>query len=102
MSGSMSKREIMENRFYGRAGNVVLREMAGENFLIVLDTGESKMFNLNGMGLWFWEQFEKPRSKAQLLSAMLDEYEVNEKTAAAEIDRFLAYLQEKELITQST
>ncbi len=92
----------MENKFYIRAENVVLRDMAGEHFLIVLDTGESKMFNLNGMGLWFWEQLEKPRNKTELLAAMLAEYEVTQETAAAEIDRFLAYLQEKELITQST
>ena len=72
--------------------------MAGEHYLIVLDSGESKMFNLNHMGLWFWEQLEKPVTKAELLETMLAEYEVDNQTAAAEIDRFLAYLEERELI----
>ena len=72
--------------------------MAGEHYLIVLDAGESKMFNLNDIGLWFWEQLETPKTKAQLLETMLSEYEVDNKTASAEIDRFLAYLQERDLI----
>jgi len=85
---------------YGRADDVVLRDMAGEHFLIVLDAGESKMFNLNEMGLWFWNQMETPQTKAQLLVTMLAEYEVDFDTSSAEIDRFIAYLQEKALIAQ--
>lgn len=75
--------------------------MAGEHYLIVLDVGESKMFNLNGMGLWFWEKLESSQTKAQLLSAMLDEYDVGQDAATAEIDRFIAYLLERNLITNS-
>ena len=65
--------------------------------LIVLQAGESKMFSLNGMGLWFWQHVERPITKRKLLVAMLAEYEVTEEAAAAEIDRFLAYLEEKKL-----
>lgn len=90
----------MENKRYTRAANVTLRDMAGEHFLIVLDIGESKMFNLNSMGLWFWEQLEAPQTQAGLLSAMLAEYEVEREVAAAEITRFLAYLAERNLIMQ--
>ena len=86
---------------YTRSENIALRAMAGEHYLIVLDTGESKMFNLNGMGLWFWEKLESSQTKAQLLLAMLDEYDVDQDTATAEIDRFIAYLQERNLITKS-
>jgi len=88
----------MTNTTYTRSENIVLRTMAGEHYLIVLDTGESKMFNLNNMGLWFWKQLENAITKAQLLENMLDEYEVDSETAAAEINRFLAYLEERELI----
>lgn len=91
----------MENKYYTHAKNIALRDMAGEHFLIVLDVGESKMFNLNSMGLWFWEQLETPQTKATLLAAMLVEYEVEREVAAAEINRFLAYLAERNLITTS-
>ncbi|MFO7936381.1 MAG: PqqD family protein [Kiritimatiellia bacterium] len=88
----------MNETTYTQSENIALRTMAGEYYLIVLDAGESKMFNLNGLGLWFWRQLEKSVTKAQLLKNMLAEYDVDSGTAAAEIDRFLAYLQERELI----
>ncbi len=91
----------MNQTTFIRSENIALRTMAGEHYLIVLDTGESKMFNLNAMGLWFWAQLETPQTKALLLSAMLAEYDVDHDTATAEIDRFLAYLEERTLITRS-
>jgi hypothetical protein len=91
----------MNHSQFIRAENITLRTMAGEHYLIVLNAGESKMFNLNGMGLWFWEQLENPKTKAELLEKMLEEYEVDSDTAAAEIDRFLAYLEERKLIAHS-
>jgi hypothetical protein len=81
-------------RLYSRADDVVLRSIAGENFLIVQHAGESKMYSLNNMGLWFWEQLERPVTKQELLAAMLAEYEVDEDTASSEIDRFLKHLVE--------
>ena len=83
---------------YSRAKDVELRSIAGEHFLIVLHAGESRMFNLNGMGLWFWMRLERPIGKADLLAAMLHDYEVTEAVATQEIDRFLAYLSDKRLI----
>jgi hypothetical protein len=80
-----------------RAEEIELRSIVGENFLIVLHAGESKMFSLNGMGLWFWRHLERPVSKADLSAVMLAEYDVTEAVAAGEISRFLAYLVEKGL-----
>jgi len=82
---------------YCRENEIELRSIVGEHFLIVLHAGESKMFSLNGMGLWFWRRLEQPVSKQELLAAMLAAYEVTADVAAAEIDRFLAYLVEKGL-----
>ncbi len=82
---------------YCRGEDVVLRSIAGEHFLIVLHAGESKMFSLNGMGLWFWNRLEKPVAKADLVSAMLGEYDVDEETARAEADRFMDFLTSKRL-----
>ena len=82
---------------YCREENIDLRSIVGEHFLIVLHAGESKMFSLNGMGLWFWSQLERSVSKPELLAAMLAAYEVTEDVAVGEIDRFLAYLVEKRL-----
>jgi len=88
----------MDDKQYCQAKDVVLRTIAGENFLIVLHAGESKMFCLNGMALWFWGKMEKPVTKAELLVAMLKEYDVDKVSAESEINRFLRYLSEKSLV----
>ncbi|MDD4101233.1 MAG: PqqD family protein [Kiritimatiellae bacterium] len=87
----------MSGKLYIRADEVVLRSIAGEDFLIVLHAGESKMYSLNGMGLWFWTQLERPVTRQELLAAMLAEYDVAEDVAAAEVERFLEYLVERGL-----
>jgi hypothetical protein len=87
----------MDTERFCRGDEIELRSIVGEHFLIVLHAGESKMFSLNGMGLWFWNQLERPVSKRELLSAMLNTYAVTEVVAAGEVDRFLAYLSEKGL-----
>ena len=91
----------MNDKRFGRADDIELRTIAGEYFLIVLHAGESKMFSVNGMGLWFWQHLVRPVAKAELLGAMLAEYEVDEATARAEIDRFLTDLSEKGLARQT-
>ena len=82
---------------YERMPDVVLREIAGERFLIVLHAGESKMYALNGMGLWFWTQLEQPAAEAELLERMLRDYDAGETEAAQEVRRFLADLERKGL-----
>lgn len=88
----------MDAEQYCRADDVALRNILGEHFLIVLHAGESKMFSLNGMGLWFWQRLQRPSSRAELLSAMTAEYDVGESVALAEIDRFLQDLLTKGLV----
>ncbi len=92
----------LQSARYGRADDVVYRRIAGEDFLIVLHAGESKMFSLNKMGLWFWRNLESPVGKAELLSAMLRDYEVEEPVAAHEIDRFLDEMLAKRLAVTVT
>ena len=77
---------------YARMPNIELRSIAGEHLLIVMHAGEAKMFSLNGMGVWFWEQLAEPLDQATLLERMLAEYDVTAADASAEISRFLAYL----------
>ena len=91
----------MDDTRFTRAKDIELREIVGEHFLIVLHVGESKMFSLNDMGLWFWQQLERPVTKAELLEAMLEEYEVDDETGRTEIDRFLAHLVERGFASSS-
>jgi hypothetical protein len=86
---------------YERASDVVLREIAGERFLIVLHAGESKMFSLNGMGGWFWQQLERPSAPAELVERMLRDYDATEEVASQEVARFLGDLERKGLARRS-
>ena len=92
---------MMDDKRFVRADDVELRAIAGEHFLIVLHAGESKMFSLNGMGLWFWQRLEQPASKDDLLAAMTAEYDVGEPAASSEIDRFLQDLLAKGLVKRA-
>lgn len=83
---------------FSRAEEIELRSILDEHFLIVLHAGESRMFSLNGMGLWFWQRLERPATKDELLTQMVKEYDVSEEIAASEIDRFMAHLLEKKLV----
>ena len=68
----------------------VLREVAGSN--VVIPTGNqldlNMMITLNDTGCFLWRMLEQGASEAELLSAMLAEYQVDEATAKVHIDAF--------------
>ena len=79
----------------------ILREVAGS--FIVVAVGEAvKKFNgivnLNETGAFLWKMLEKGATKEELLKSLLEEYEVDEKTAESDIDGFIAKLQEAKLV----
>ena len=79
----------------------LLRDVAGQH--VVVPTGAAAVdFNgiitLNGTGKFLWEQLQKGASKATLVAALLDSYAVDAKTAADDVDTFLARLVEHELV----
>ena len=78
----------------------LLRQVAGEN--VVLPTGAAMDFNamitLNDTGSTLWKQLEKEADRESLIAALLAEYEVDEATAAAAVDSFVARLKELDLL----
>lgn len=74
----------------------IVRSVAGSN--IVVPTGSARVdFNgimtLNESGMFLWSILEKGAEKADLLKAMLAEYDIDEATASADIDLFLSKLE---------
>ena len=79
----------------------VVRCVAGSN--IVVPTGAATVdFNgimtLNETGMFLWELLEKGAEKEDLLKALLSEYDVDEATALADIEKFLMKLEEAGLV----
>lgn len=73
----------------------MLRKVGEQN--VVVAVGEaSRSFNgiirLNDSGKYLWEKLSQETTEAQLLSDMLNDYNIDEATAKADIERFVAEL----------
>ena len=56
------------------------------------------IINLNETGAFLFEKLQNDCEKADLLKAMLDEYEVSEEKASADIDTFIQKLREADVL----
>ena len=74
----------------------VLREVAGQT--VVLPAGEdldlNMMITLNDTGKFLWSLLENDKEEADLVAALLAEYDVDEKTAVAAVAGFVVKLNE--------
>lgn len=80
---------------------LIKREIAGECFLIpvgrtVYDT--NGLFALTEVGAFLWDRLPEARDAQELLRAVLEEYEVDADTAAADITAFLEKLRSLEIL----
>ena len=70
--------------------NLAYRRIAGEVFIV--DAARAEMHELNGPAALIWEGIAAGKSEARILSAMVSQYEVDEKTAAADMEAFVKEL----------
>ncbi len=79
----------------------ILREVAG-NFIVVAVGGAVKNFNavitLNETGALLWRALEKGAEEKDLLKVILDEYDIDEATAKADVLAFIKKLQGASLL----
>lgn len=79
----------------------IIREVAG-SFVVVAVGSAAKEFggiiNLNETGAFLWKALEKGATAEELVSKLLEEYEVDEATARADVDAFVKKLQENQLV----
>lgn len=74
---------------------VIYRQVVGEHMLIPVGDvpGEQNgLFALTETGAFIWEQIEKGLNEAEILDAVLNEFDVDPQTAIADIDGFLNHL----------
>ena len=78
----------------------ILREVAGEH--VVIPTGDAldlnMMITLNETGCTLWKRLEQEAELSDLTAALLAEYEVDESTAAAAAEQFVAKLKEHDFL----
>ena len=73
----------------------ILREVAGD--VVVLPSGDleiNAMITLNETGATLWKRLEQEAELSDLTAALLAEYDVDEATASAAAEQFIAKLKE--------
>lgn len=78
----------------------LLREVAGNH--VVVPTGDatldfSGVITLNGAGAFLWKQLSEEKTQHELLTAILEEYDIDEATALADLREFLDKLKAADL-----
>ena len=74
----------------------IMRDVAGQT--VVLPAGEdldlNMMITLNDSAKFLWSQLEAEKDEAELVAALLAEYDVDEATAKSAVAGFVAKLSE--------
>jgi hypothetical protein len=81
-----------EEQRYVRNADFIFRKVVEEMVLIPIHKNVADMdsiYTLNDLGAFLWEKLEKPCTAQELENAVLDEYDVDNKTVQADIEQFL-------------
>ena len=73
----------------------VLRDIAGENILIPVTAIDNKfdgIISLNETGVSIWKALEAGKNEDQIVASLLEEYEVSEEKARADMQGILNQL----------
>ncbi|MBO4940774.1 MAG: PqqD family protein [Clostridia bacterium] len=81
----------------------LLRSVAG--YYMVVPVGENSLdfngvINLNESGAFLWRAMEKETTAPEMVAALLSEYDVDEKTAEADVEAFIKRMREAKLIDE--
>ncbi len=81
----------------------VLRKVVDVHVIIGIGDGAyapDQIMSLNETGAFLWRILEDGADREKLVASLLSEYDVDEQTAAADVDAFLASLRDKALIVE--
>ena len=81
--------------------NVILREIAGEYILIPTGSMALKftgVFAISESGVAIWKFLNEGKSEEEIISLLLEEYEVEKEGLTADVKEFLQSLREKGLL----
>lgn len=79
----------------------LLKKIAGNHVVVPVRKRAvdfSGIIKLSETGAFLWEILAKGAERDELVARLLDEYAVDETTAAADVDRFIEKLREADLL----
>ena len=74
------------------------REVDGE--IVALDGRDATYLTLNGSGALLWRMLAASTTRDALVSALLDAYDIDQASAAADTDAFIRALTEQNLLAK--
>ena len=83
--------------------NFMLRKVAGCYVVVPIGAAVKEfngMINLNDAGAFLWQQLEKDTTVDAVVAAMLEQYDVDEATAKADVEKFVSQLRDASLIEE--
>lgn len=83
---------------YSLSEDVTWRDVDEEMIVLHLPTG--KYYTFNNTGHLAWKELADGKDTATITSEIMDKYDVDEKTAASDLDAFIQGLKEHNLITE--
>lgn len=89
---------------YRKKGEIVTRSIAGETILVPVRArlaDMERLIILDGIGSFVWERIDGRTSRAAILQAILDEFEVEKEPAGKDLDEFVSALTSADLIEET-
>jgi methyltransferase-like protein len=80
-----------------RSGNIVSRRTGSEYVLVPVTNNIADMnsvYTINESGAFIWEHIDGKRNVEELVNVLMDEYEIDFKTAAEDVMSFIERMKE--------
>ncbi len=81
--------------------NFMLRKVADSYVVVPIGPAVANfngMINLNGAGAFLWQLLENETTEDEVVNAMLQQYEVSEELARADVKKFITQLKDADLL----
>ncbi|SDF15675.1 lasso peptide biosynthesis PqqD family chaperone [Sporomusa acidovorans] len=92
----MNKQGISPDAKVFRIMEIVAAEMDGETVMISIENG--KYYGMDAIGSRIWELLETPKSVAEVIQVLGEEYEVEQQQCQADTIEFLDFLFQEGLV----
>jgi hypothetical protein len=79
-----------------RNPDLIATDMDGDTVMMSIERGE--YYGVSGVGTRIWELLETPKTVAQIIASLCAEFEVDEATCQADVERFIQDLVDNGMI----
>jgi hypothetical protein len=65
---------------------------------VILDLRSGVYYSLDPVGTYIWKLIQEPRTVSEIMAAVLDEYDVDERSCEQDLERLFGEMRERNLI----